>query len=147
MNRLLSTLLVCTAAPAFAQPAPKLPAPFATPSAAAPPKIIARPADAQLKLPAGFTVEEFAGGFQRPRFMAVGPSGEILLSDFVPKGSVYVFEGKSRKALIEGLDRPYGLAFWKDYLYIAETTSLKRYKYDAKAKTVGDGEEIVPMKD
>ena len=54
---------------------------------------------------------------------------------------------KTQKTLIEGLDRPYGLAFWKDYLYVAETTSLKRYKYDAKAMTVGSGEEIVPMKD
>ena len=45
------------------------------------------------------------------------------------------------------LDRPYGLAFWKDYLYVAETTSLKRYKYDRKTMTAGRGEEDVSMKD
>jgi glucose/arabinose dehydrogenase len=146
MLRILSTLPLFGAV-ALAQQAPKLPAPYATPSVSAPPKIIPRPADAQFKVPAGFTVEEFAGGFSKPRFMALGPSGEILLSDFVPNGSVYVFEGKDRKTLLQGLDRPYGLAFWKDYLYVAETTSLKRYKYDAKARTVGAGEEVVAMKD
>jgi glucose/arabinose dehydrogenase len=39
------------------------------------------------------------------------------------------------------------MAFWKDYLYVAEATSLKRYKFDPKALSVGPGEEIIPMKD
>jgi glucose/arabinose dehydrogenase len=30
---------------------------------------------------------------------------------------------------------------------VAETTSVKRYKYDPKAVSVGKGEEVVPMKD
>jgi glucose/arabinose dehydrogenase len=146
MTKLIA-LMISTTALALAQLALKLPAPYATPSASAPPKIVSRPDGVELKAPKGFTVEEFASGFQRPRFMCLGPSGEILLSDFVPKGTVYVLVNNTRKPLIEGLDRPYGLAFWKDYLYVAETTSLKRYKYDAKAMTVGAGEEIVPMKD
>jgi glucose/arabinose dehydrogenase len=49
--------------------------------------------------------------------------------------------------LLRGLDRPYGLAFWKEYLYVAETTSLKRYKYDRKTMTAGRGEDVVSMKD
>jgi glucose/arabinose dehydrogenase len=132
----------------FAQ-APKLPPPYATPSAANGAKVVPRPQGTELKLPKGFVAEEFASGFERPRFMVLGPNKEILLSDFVAKGSVYVLtnNGKDRKKLLEGLDRPYGLAFWKDYLYVAETTSLKRYKYDAKAMTAGAGEEIVAMKD
>jgi glucose/arabinose dehydrogenase len=76
--------------------------------------------------------------------MTLGPSKEILLSDS-KAGVVYVLE-PGRKKLIEKLDRPYGLAFWKDYLYVAETTSVKRYKYDAKQMTAGPGEEVVNMK-
>jgi len=46
------------------------------------------------------------------------------------------------------LDRPFGLALWKDYLYVAETTSLKRYTYDSKAMQVeGKGQELVSWKD
>ncbi|MDQ2946883.1 MAG: PQQ-dependent sugar dehydrogenase, partial [Acidobacteriota bacterium] len=39
----------------------------------------------------------------------------------------------------------YGLAFWKDYLYVGEPTSIKRYKYDSKTGSVGTGEEVVAL--
>ena len=64
-----------------------------------------------------------------------------------PNGAVYAILNGTRKPLLEGLDRPYGLAFWKDYLYVAEATSLKRYRYDSKNLTASSPEEIVPMKD
>lgn len=127
-----------------------LPAPFATPSSNNRPQVIDRPNGAKLTLPAGFSIDEFAaGGFEKPRFMLLGPSMEIILSDSVANGSVYVLTnfGKDKKKILTGLDRPYGLATWKNYLYVAETTSLKRYPYDAKAMTAGKGEEIVSMKD
>ena len=122
----------------------KLPPPFATPSSTNRPKVIPKPADAQLHVPDGFSIAQYAEGFEQPRYMTLGPSKEILLSDS-KAGTVYILE-PSRKKLIEKLDRPYGLAFWKDYLYVAETTSVKRYKYDAKQMTAGPGEEVVNMK-
>ena len=128
------------AAAALAQSNPPLPAPYATPSVNNGPKIIPRPEGAKIKVPAGFVVEEYASGFQRPRFM-----GEVLVSDTAPNGSVVALKDGTKKVLISGLDRPYGLAFWKDYLYVAEPASLKRYKYDSKALTAGPGEEVVSM--
>lgn len=80
--------------------------------------------------------------------MLLGPNNEILVSDSIAKdGKVFVMtaDGKDRKTLLSGLDRPYGMAWWKNYLYVAETTSVKRYPYDAKAQTAGKGEEIVKM--
>jgi glucose/arabinose dehydrogenase len=76
--------------------------------------------------------------------MMLGPSNEILLTDSTA-GVVYILKPE-RKKLIEKLNRPYGMAFWKDYLYVAETNSVKRYKYDAKQMTAGPGEEVVNMK-
>ena len=127
---------------------PDLPAPFATPDTANPGKLTVRPETAKLKLPAGFSAEEYAAGFQKPRYMVQGPSGEVLVTESIAKGTVLVLTdaGKTRKKLLEGLDRPYGLAFYKEYLYVAEATSIKRYKYDSKAMTVGTGEEIVSLK-
>jgi glucose/arabinose dehydrogenase len=122
----------------------KLPPPFATPSSTNRPHVIAKPSGAQLHVPDGFTVEPYAEGFEQPRYMTLGPSKEILLSDS-KAGTVYILKPQ-RKKLIEHLDRPYGLAFWKDYLYVGETTSVKRYKYDAKAMTAGPGEQVVDMK-
>jgi glucose/arabinose dehydrogenase len=133
----------------------KLPPPFHTPSATNRPQVIDRPDGAQLRVPQGFSVEEYASGFNKPRIMLYTPTGEILVTESEPNGTVTVLYDKNndfkadkeRKVLIKGLDRPYGMAFWKDYLYVAETTSLKRYKYDAKALSVGKGEEIVNMAD
>ena len=130
----------------------KLPPPFATPSARNPSRVIERPAGAQLKVPAGFAVEEFLTGFERPRTMILGPTRELLIADTAPagRGTVYLVASASKngekRALLKGLDRPFGLAFWKDYLYVGEPTSIKRYKYDAKAMTTGPGEEVVSLK-
>lgn len=128
---------------------PKLPPPFATPSSTNRPKVIAKPEGARLAVPAGFTVEEYAGDFQRPRMMILGPSNELLVTDSVrDEGAVYVFDkNKKRTTLIQNLNGPYGMAFWKDYLYVAEITSVKRYKYDKATMSVGSGEEVVNMKD
>jgi glucose/arabinose dehydrogenase len=150
-------LLVITAA-AISQTAAKLPVnwkglpdPFHTPSASNRPRVIPRPDDSKLSVPAGFQVEEYMSGFDaRPRYMVLGPGNEILLSDSgernKPTGVVYVIKDKQKKKIIEGLDRPFGLAFHEDWLYVAEPTSVKRYKYDAKSMTVtSEGEEIIAL--
>jgi glucose/arabinose dehydrogenase len=133
----------------------KLPEPFHSPSVNNRPNVIGRPDGAQLQVPQGFKVEEFASGFETPRIMLYTPTGEILVSESTRNGRVSVISDKNgdfkadaeRKVLIEGLNRPYGMAFWKNYLYVAETTSVKRYPFDSKALTVGKGEEVVSMKD
>ncbi len=143
MKKLVLSCLV--AACAFAADV-NLPAPFATPSARNPSKVVAPPAGAQLKVPAGFKVEEYMTGFVQPRFMTLGPNKELLIAD-TSGGTVYVAQDKNKKELLKGLSGPFGIAFWKDYIYVAETTSVKRYKYDPKALTAGAGEEVVSMKE
>ena len=138
-------LVLSAGAVVFAQTSGSLPAPLAAPAIQNGPKVIARPEGAQLKVPPGFSVEEYAKGFQRPRFMVEGPGGEVLISDTVANGSVFSLIGGEKKVLLSGLDRPYGLAFWKDYLYVGEPTSIKRYKYDAKNQSAGAGEEVVAL--
>ncbi len=130
-----------------------LPAPFATPSANNRPQVVARPDGANLQVPSGFKIEEFASGFRTPRIMIYAPGGQILLTESTAGGTVTVLTDASGKVsatpkkLIEGLERPYGMAFYKDWLYVAEPTSLKRYKFNAAEVSVGPGEEVVPMKD
>jgi glucose/arabinose dehydrogenase len=155
----VSVAMLAYAAVTVAQSPRTLPPPYQTPSADNRPQVISQPNGSHVRVPAGFTVDVVAEGFETPRFMLQGPGGEILMSDSArgreKGGAVYVLldrdhdnkiEQKTR--IIEGLDRPYGLALWKDYLYVAETTSLKRYKYDAKAmKVSGPGEEVVSLKE
>ena len=124
-----------------------LPEPFATPSARNNPTIVPRPEGAALTAPPGFVVEEFmdfAG--LRPRFMMLGPGNEILISDTSGNGNVFVIKDGVRTAIIEKLDRPYGLALKGDQLYVAEPTSVKQYPYDAKTMRVtGPGKEIIAL--
>src|SRR5207247_5756973 len=136
----------------------RLPPPFQTPSADNRPEVIPQPNGARVQVPSGLSVVVAADGFETPRFMLLGPGNEILMSDSGRArehgGSVYVLRDKNadgkideKNKIIDGLDRPYGLALWKEYLYVAETTSLKRYKYDAKTmKVTSPGEEIVSLK-
>src|SRR5437899_4003115 len=109
---LLATGLLLAATTLFVAQQKDLPAPNATPSANNRPQVIAQPEGAKLSVPPKFDIEIWQEGFKAPRFMLLGPSNEVLLSDAVdrPAGAVYVLQGKERKAIITGLQRPYGLA-------------------------------------
>ena len=131
-----------------------IPEPFATPSASNRPQVIERPNGAALSLPDGFKIEEFSthADYNRPRYMYLLPNQHILMSDSGDRndanGVIYHLspDGKNVSKLIEGLDRPFGIQLHEKWLYVAETTSLKRYPFDAKAvKVSGKGEEIHSM--
>lgn len=131
----------------------QLPAPYATPSVYNFPRIVPKPDNVELRVPAGFQIVPYADGFQIPRFMALAPGGQVLVTDSgrispgAMAGTVYALTGPNqKKVVLSGLDRPYGLALWKDYLYIGETESIKRYKFDAKALTASNGQEILSLK-
>ncbi len=144
-------LLLATSVLFYAADDPKLPPPYATKSVNNRARVIPQPNGAKLNVPAGFHTEVWAEDFSTPRAMLLGPSNEILLSDSAnpPNGAVYVFPGgdpTKRKKMIEGLNRPYGLAMLNGYLYVGEPDSVKRFKYDAKAMTAGPAEEVVSLK-
>ena len=135
--------------------APQLPPPFHSESVRNGPTVIPQPNGAQITVPQGFSVKVAAEGFEKPRFMLLGPGKEVLLSDSAQdgKGGVYVLRDlngdgtlESKTKILEGLSRPYGLALWKGYLYVAEPDSLKRYRYDAKTMTAATpGQEVVSL--
>lgn len=162
---MLVTLLMAGAV-ISAQRAPDkkdLPPPFATPSVTNRPQVVARPAGAELRVPQGFSVEVWAEDFVKPRFMLQGTQGEVLVVDSGGEaasaavgsraveghqGAVYVFpagQPSQRKRLIGNLNRPYGLALWKNYVYVAEPDSVKRYTYNPDTLQVGPGEEVVSL--
>lgn len=128
----------------------QLPPPYATPSADNRATVVPEPRSASLHVPNGFKIEEWASGFTMPRFMLLGEHGEILVADSAEgAGAVYVFPNANPSAckkLIGGLDRPYGLALWKQYLYVGEPESVSRYPYDTSNFTVGAREQVISLK-
>jgi glucose/arabinose dehydrogenase len=132
---------------------PQLPPPNATPSVYNFPILVPKPNNVELRVPPGFHMEVFAEGFQIPRFMTLTAKGEVLLSDAgrvapgANAGTIYALSGPNqRKVVAANLDRPYGLAVWKDYLYVGETESIKRFKFDPKTLSATDGQEIISLK-
>jgi len=119
--------------------------PYDTPSVVNPPRVLPRPAGAELKLPPGFRIHEYVGDLPGARYMALGPRQEVLVSS-MDEGSVFAVRNRWPKTLLSGLHRPYGMALHEGWLYIAEPTSVKRYRYDPEALGVGEGQEIVALR-
>lgn len=122
-----------------------LPPPYDTLSADNPPRVLPRPAGAELTLPAGFRIQEHVGDLPGARYMALGPKQEVLVSS-METGKVFVIGNRWPKTLLSGLRQPYGLALHEGWLYVAEPTAVKRYRYDPEALTVGEGQEVIALR-
>jgi glucose/arabinose dehydrogenase/cytochrome c2 len=134
----------------------KLPEPYNTPSAANFPKLVDRPANAKLQLPAGFKIDVFARDLKGPRAMKLAPNGDIFLSE-TQGGRVSVLrpsaDGSTTtvQTYAQGLVLPFGIAFYPSgtdpkWLYVAETNRVVRYAYkigDLSASAVP--EVVVPQ--
>ena len=126
-----------------------LPAPFDSGSATNFPKVVDRPADAKLQVPAGFKVEVFASDQKGARAMRLAPNGDIFLTE-TPVGAVKVLRpsadgatATSVETFAQGLNLPFGMAFYPaknpKWLYVAETNRVVRYPYkvgDQKASAL-----------
>lgn len=118
----------------------RLPAPYATPSAANFPELVARPAGARLAVPAGFHVAVFSDQVQAPREMRAAPNGDIFITE-TQRGRVKVMRpsadgthAASITVFAQGLDLPSGMAFYPNgehpqWLYVAESNRVVRYPY------------------
>ena len=106
----------------------RLPRPFHTESAGNPPRVIPRPADAQLTVPAGFRIELFATGFEDPRTMVLAPNGDVFVAES-GAGRITVLRGKQRFTFATLLQSPFGLAFRGQHLYVGNSNGVVRFAY------------------
>ena len=112
-----------------------LPPPRATPSVAAPPQRIARPAGANLNLPPGFQANVFAEGFRHARYLHVAPNGDVFLAE-LRAGRISVLRdadgdgvAETVRTFADGLSLPHGLAIRGDWLYVGEVGRILRFAY------------------
>ena len=124
----------------------KLPPPFHTESARRVSRVVPQPANARLNVPKGFNVNVFAeGDFRYPRWMALAPNGDVFVADS-RANSVIVLRDSNRDGTADQrwvwsdeLGQPFGMAFHKDWFYVANTDSIVRFKYK-KGQTSAEGE-------
>ena len=129
-----------------------LPAP--TSSGPNPSKIVPKPEGVELAVPPGFAVAQFAEGFKRPRWAVEAPNGDVFVSD-PTAGSVFVLQDRNRNHVIEdgertefatGLKQPFGMAFGKDGLYVANTDAVMRFAYKkGQSKAAGAPEKVTDL--
>ncbi|MFL6576043.1 MAG: PQQ-dependent sugar dehydrogenase, partial [Povalibacter sp.] len=132
-----------------------LPAPFATPSARNNPRVVSKPANAKLSVPAGFKVEVFSDQLEGPRQMIAAPNGDIFVTE-TSSGRIRILRpskdgGKvaQMETFAKGMEQPFGIALVPadnpKWLYVAELNRVLRYGYsvgDLKARS--DGAVVVP---
>jgi glucose/arabinose dehydrogenase len=84
--------------------------------------------------------------------MALAPNGDVFVSD-ARAGEVVVLRGvgpdgkfQQRFTFASGLTQPFGMAFWKDYLYVAQTGEVVRFKYKpGQTRAEGKAELIAEL--
>jgi glucose/arabinose dehydrogenase len=132
----------------------QLPAPFATPWFRRGTRVVAMPDGHQLTVPAGFAVNVFAGKLELPRFMALAPNGDVFVAEPVRgTGKITILRdadgdgiAEVRETFASGLNRPFGLAFWKSYLYVGNNDSVVRFAYErGQTKAAGEPERIATL--
>lgn len=131
----------------------KLPSPFHTESARRGSKVIPQPENAKLTVPKGFKINVFAeGGFAYPRWMVLAPNGDVFVADS-RANSVIVLrdtdkDGKADQRFVfsNKLAQPFGMAFHKDWIYVANTDSVVRFGYKpGQTRADGEPEKVVEL--
>jgi glucose/arabinose dehydrogenase len=131
---------------------PDLPAPSTKDSVGNGPDSATPPSGFLPTVPAGFKVNVFAKDLKHPRFMAVAPNGDIFVTE-TGASQVTILRDPQRtgnsqqnETFVAGLNRPFGIAFHDDYVYIGNTNEIVRYKYDKHtSKRTGEAEHILDV--
>jgi glucose/arabinose dehydrogenase len=144
-------LLLLLAAPSFAAPEalPSLPTPG--PSKVLRSRLVRVPAgQVPLQVPPGFRVDLFAEGLSGPREMLVLGTGDVLVVESAA-GRVRRLRDRNHDGKVEvsqnwaeGLQRPYGIAAHRGYVYVANATSVVRFLIGKHGRP-GKLEKVVPV--
>ena len=132
-----------------------LPKPFASESASKSPDVVPIPDNPTLRVPAGFTVNVYAENLERPRWLALTPSGDVLvtetrqnqirlLRDTNGDGTADV--NKIFASSQNGLNIPFGMAFAGDSFFLGNTDAVMRFPYTkGQQQITGNGKKIADL--
>ena len=116
-------------------------------------RVVPKPDNAQLTLPSGFSVAPYAeDDLKRPRWLALAPNGDVFVAE--SEGDrISVLRDKNSDGKVDerfifatGLSHPFGMAFWRDYLYVGDTDAVVRFKYKpGQTEAAGAPEKIASL--
>ncbi|HBB33935.1 MAG TPA: sorbosone dehydrogenase [Cyanobacteria bacterium UBA8803] len=132
-----------------------LPAPFATNSASKSPNVIAIPSNPTLRVPPGFQVNVFADGLDAPRWLALTPKGDVLVTE-TRQNRIRLLRDNNNDGVADeqktfadqtnGLNIPFGMAFSDGYFFLGNTDAVLRFPYSQSQEQLsGKGEKIADL--
>ncbi|NES20538.1 MAG: sorbosone dehydrogenase family protein [Symploca sp. SIO3E6] len=132
-----------------------LPQPFATNSAFKRPKVVAIPQNPILKVPSGFEVNVYADGLENPRWLALTPNGEVLVTE-TRKNRIRLLHDSDGDGVADvnqtfatgenGVNIPFGMAFADNFFFLGNTGAVLRFPYNkGQEKLMGKGEKIAAL--
>ncbi|MEP0547113.1 MAG: sorbosone dehydrogenase family protein [Rhodothermales bacterium] len=130
-----------------------LPEPYATESARKGPNVVDVPADPVLFVPEGFRVNVFADGLDQPRWLALTPEGDVLVTETRENrirrlrdtdGDGAADDRSTFADAANGLDIPFGMAFADGSFFLGNSAEVRRYAYAGGALD-GRGERIAEL--
>jgi glucose/arabinose dehydrogenase len=131
---------------------PDLPAPSTKDSVGNGPETAKPPQGFLPTVPSGFQVNIFAKDLKYPRWMAVAPNGDIFVAETggsqvsILRDPQHTGGAQQYEVFVSGLNRPFGIAFHDDYVYIGNTNEIVRYRYDKQtSKRTGEAEHILDV--
>nr|WP_290223501.1 PQQ-dependent sugar dehydrogenase [Trichocoleus desertorum] len=132
-----------------------LPQPYATNSASKSPDVVPAPDNPVLRVPPGFTVNVFAEGLDRPRWLALTPNGEVLVTE-TRQNRIRLLRDSNGDGVADvkktfaipsnGLFLPLGMAFTQDAFFVGNTNAVLRFPYQpGQDQLTGRGQQIAQL--
>jgi glucose/arabinose dehydrogenase len=123
-----------------------LPQPYATSSASKSPQVSPIPSNPTLKVPAGFEINIFAEGLSRPRWLALTPNGDVLVTE-TGQDRILMLTDRDGNGTADaqhtfaaagnGLNQPFGMVFAANSFFLANTDAVLRFPYKTSQSQIG----------
>lgn len=133
----------------------QLPQPFASDSASKPPEILPIPAQAKLNVPQGFQVNVFAENLDNPRWLALTPDGDVLVTE-TRQNRIRLLKDTDKNGVADsyktfataenGLDLPFGMAFSGNSFFLGNQDGVLRFPFSKGQESIsGTGQKIAEL--
>ena len=133
----------------------QLPPPYASESASKSPNVVSIPQDPVLRVPRGFVVNVFAEGLDRPRWLALTPDGDVLVTE-TRQNRIQRLRDTNGDGVADvkatfatpnnGLNQPFGMAFAGDSFFLGNTDAVLRFPYQkGQPQIEGTGQPIAQL--
>lgn len=132
-----------------------LPKPFATESASKSPHVVPIPDNPTLSVAPGFVVNVFAEGLDAPRWLALTPNGDVLVTE-TKQNRILLLRDTNGDGVADvkntfasaanGLNRPFGMAFADNSFFLGNTDAVLRFPYAKNQQQItGSGTKIADL--